>query len=81
MCINGRRYVCCSECNVVTNKCNEPTPCLVQHIGTYDREIMYFACVCFELGFLNCDGICMRVVKKQFELIEFLFYSVYTDLQ
>ena len=24
-CIDGRRYVCCSECNVVSNECNEPT--------------------------------------------------------
>ena len=28
LCINGRRYVCCSECNVVSNECNEPTPAL-----------------------------------------------------
>ena len=21
VCINGRRYVCCSECNVVSNEC------------------------------------------------------------
>ena len=25
VCIDGRRYVCCSECNVVSNECNEPT--------------------------------------------------------
>ena len=25
-CINGRMYVCCSECNVVFNECNEPIP-------------------------------------------------------
>ena len=40
--------------------------------------------MCFllgELGFLNCDGICMRVVNKQFELLEFVFDSVYVDLQ
>ena len=24
VCIDGRRYVCCSECNVVSNECNEP---------------------------------------------------------
>ena len=24
VCINGLRYVCCSECNVVSKKCNEP---------------------------------------------------------
>ena len=28
VCINGRRYVCCSECNVVFIECNEPTPAL-----------------------------------------------------
>ena len=28
VCMNGRRYVCCSECNVVSNECNEPTPAL-----------------------------------------------------
>ena len=25
VCINSRRYVCCSECNVVYNECNEHT--------------------------------------------------------
>ena len=25
----GRRYVCCSECYVVSNECDEPTSCLV----------------------------------------------------
>ena len=30
VCIDGRRYVCCSECNVVSNECNDPTSCLVQ---------------------------------------------------
>ena len=34
-----------------------------------------------ELGFLNCDDICMCVVNKQFELLEFIFHSVYVDLQ
>ena len=44
---------------------------------------MYFRCVCFrsELGFLNCDDICMCVVNKQFELLEFIFDSVYVGLQ
>ena len=44
---------------------------------------MYFGCVCFrgKLGFLNCDDICMCVVNKQFELLEFVFDSVYVDLQ
>ena len=30
---------------------------------------------------LNCDDICMFVVNKQFELLEFVFDSVYVDLQ
>ena len=70
VCIDGRRYVCCSECNVVSNECDQPTSCLVQLIGTHGGEIMYFVCVCLrgELGFLNCDDIYMRVVNKPFEL-------------
>ena len=66
--INSRRYVCCSECNVVSNECNEPTSCLVQPIGAHCCEVMYFGCFGFrgELGFLNCDDVCMCVVNKQF---------------
>ena len=68
VCIDGRRYVCCSECNVVSNECNEPTSCPMHPIGTQGGEVMYFGCVCFrgKLGFLNCDDICMCVVNKQF---------------
>ena len=40
VCIDGRRYVCCSECNVVSNECNEPTSCLVQPIGAHCGEVM-----------------------------------------
>ena len=32
VCINGRRYVCCGECYVVSNECDEPTSCRVQLI-------------------------------------------------
>ena len=44
---------------------------------------MYFGCFGFrgELGFLNCDDICLCVVNKQFEPLEFVFDSVYVDLQ
>ena len=44
---------------------------------------MYFWCFVFrgELGFLNCDDVCMCVVNKQFELLEFVSESVYVDLQ
>ena len=54
VCINSRRYVCCSECDV-SDECNEPTSCLVQPIGTHDGEVMYVGCVCFrdELGLVS----------------------------
>ena len=82
-CINSRRFVCCSECNVVSNECNEPTYCIVQPIGAHCCEVMYFLCFGFrgELGFLNCDDVCMCVVNKQFELLEVVSESVYVDLQ
>ena len=81
--INSRKYVCCSECDVVSNECNEPTSCLVQPIGAHCCEVMYFGCFGFrgELGFLNCDDVCMCVVNKQFELLECVSESVYVDLQ
>ena len=79
VCINGRRYVC----YVVSDECDEATSCLVQPIIAHCCEVMYFGCFDFrgELGFLNCYDICMCVVNKQFELIEFVFESVYVDLQ
>ena len=44
---------------------------------------MFVGCGCFrgELGFLNCDDICMCVVNKQFDRLEFLFDSVYVGMQ
>ena len=42
VCINGGRYVCCSECNVVSNECNEPTSCIVQPIGSHCCKVLYF---------------------------------------
>ena len=53
VCIDGRMYACCSECNVVYNECNDPTSCLVQPIGTPGGDVMYSGCVYFrgELGF------------------------------
>ena len=54
----------------------------MQPIGAYCCEVMYFWCFGFrgELGFLNCDDVCMCVVNKQFELLEFVSESVYVDL-
>ena len=34
-----------------------------------------------ELGFVNCDDVCICVVNKQFELLKFVSESVYVDLQ
>ena len=34
-----------------------------------------------ELGFLECDVICMCVMSKHFELLEFVLNSVYVDLK
>ena len=44
---------------------------------------MYLGCFDFrdDLGFLKCDDDCMCVVNKEFELLEFVFESVYVDLQ
>ena len=84
VCIHGQRYVCCGECYVVYNECDEPTSCIVQPIVAHCCEVMYFGCFDFrgELGFLNCDDICMCVVvNKQFELLEFVFESIYVGLQ
>ena len=83
VCINGQRYVCCSECYVVSDECDKPTSCLVQPIFAHCCEVMYCGCFDFwgDLGFLNCDDICMCVVNKQFELFEFVFESVYVDMQ
>ena len=80
-CINGRSYVCCDECYVISS--DESTSCLVQPIVAHCCEVMYLVCFGFrgELGFLNCDDICMCAVNKQFELLELIFDLVYVDLQ
>ena len=44
--VEGMSVVC--ECNVVSNECNVPSPCLVLSIGTtHGGVVMYFGCVCF----------------------------------
>ena len=55
----------------------------MQPVGAHGGEVMYLWSVCFrgEPGFINCDDICMRVVNKQFELLEFVFDSVCVALQ
>ena len=61
-----------------------PPPALCNlSVRTVCCEVMYFGCFGFrgELCFLNCAYICMCVVNKQFELLDFVFDSVYVDLQ
>ena len=55
----------------------------MQPIGLHCCEVMYFGCFSFrgDIGFLNCDDICMCVVNKPFELLEFVFNSAYVDLK
>ena len=55
----------------------------MQPIGAPGGEVMYFVSFYFrgELNFQKCDDICMCVVNKQFELLEFVFNSVYVDLK
>ena len=50
----------------------------MQPIAAHCCEVMYFGC---ELGFLNCDDVCMCVANKQFELLQFVFDSINVDLQ
>ena len=38
---------------------------------------LFFRC---ELGFLNCDDVCMCIVNNQFELLEFVFNSAFVAL-
>ena len=83
MSINGQRHVFCGECYVVSDECDEPISCLVQPIVAHCCAVLYFGHCDFrgELGFLNGDDICMCVMNKQIELLEFVFESVYVDLQ
>ena len=40
VCINSRRYVCCSECDVVSNECNEPPTCLFDFIVSQNIDVL-----------------------------------------
>ena len=60
-----------------------PPPALCNLSVRTDVKLCIFWCFGLrgELGFLNCDDVCMCVVNKQFELLEFVSESVYVDLQ
>ena len=44
VCIYGRMYVCCNECNVVSDG---PILCPVKPVGAHGGEVMYVWSVCF----------------------------------
>ena len=48
---------------------------VVLNVGAHDGEVMYLCSICFrgELGFVNCDDICMCVVNKQLSLLSPLY--------
>ena len=55
----------------------------MQSIGAHGGKVMYFGSFCIrgELGFLNCDDICICLENKQCELLVFYLNSVYVDLK
>ena len=53
VCINGRRYVCCGECYVVSNDRDEPTSCLVQHIVAHCCEVMYLSVLALGMSLVS----------------------------
>ena len=67
VCINSQRYVCCSECSVVSNAYNELTSCLVQPISNLSSSSLFlslFMLTCSMMRFLSLLllGMCACVV-------------------
>ena len=60
-CINSRRYVCCSECDGVSNECNQPTSCLVQRIVYVDLQYDKIS-LTFTAGSVSVGCVCSHVV-------------------
>ena len=64
VCINGRRCVCCGECNDVSNECDKPIPSVCSiSVRTVAKgcTLGVFFHFSGELGFQNCGDICMCV--------------------
>ena len=71
VCINSRRYGCCSDVMVsLMSVMSQHLPCANQPVP-HCCEVTYFGCFGFkgELVFLNCDDVCMCVLNKQFDLL------------
>ena len=71
--INVCNYEMFSVVNVYLMSVMSPPPALCNLLSRTVVKLCTLG-VCFrgELGFLNCDDICICVVDKQFELLEFL---------
>ena len=69
----------CGECDGLSNECDEShlLPCINLSLRTVVK-LCTLGVLTLELSlvFLNCDDICMCVVNKQFELLEFVFDSI-----
>ena len=68
VCTHARRYICCSECNVVFNECNEPTSCLSARtvvklctlgVVALGVRLVYLT---FTTGYVPLCSVCSRVV-------------------
>ena len=76
VCIDGRRLSLVGNVmSLMSVISSSPALCILS------ARTVVKLCILGELDFLNCDDVCMCVVNKQFELLEFVFYSVYVDLQ
>ena len=65
VCINSRRYVCCSEGDVVSNECNEPTSCLVFELLEFVSESVYVDLQYDEISLTSTAGpVCLCGVSS-----------------
>ena len=80
VCTNSRKYVCCNECMLsLMNVMSQPPALCNMSVRTAVKLCILGV---LDLGVsLNCDDVCMCVVNRQFELLEFVSESVYVDLQ
>ena len=51
VCINGRRYVCCGKCYVVSNECDGPPPALYNL--SVHTVVMCFGCFSFRVSLVS----------------------------
>ena len=81
VCINSRRYVCCSECYVVSNECNEPTHVLCDLSVRTVVKLCTLGILALGVSLVSLIVIISEcvLVHNKFELLKFVFNSVYVD--